>query len=107
MPSVLRQPRRREPPGRPRGHHRFHPGARGTVWAWARALFGAGAALLALWLFVFNPNLLAHGKQVTSDVQAALFTTTAVYLLWRLLRRWSGLTFVATAAATAAALLAR
>ena len=79
----------------------------GVVWAWARALFGGGAALLALWLYVFNPNLLAHGKQVTSDVQAALFSTTAVFLLWRLLRRGSALTFVATAAATAAAILAK
>ena len=79
----------------------------GVVWAWARALFGAGAALLALWLYVFNPNLLAHGKQVTSDVQAALFTTTAAFLLWRLLRRWSAVTFVGTAAAASAAILAK
>lgn len=79
----------------------------GVVFAWSRSLFGYGPALAALWLYVFNPNFLAHGKQVTSDVQAALFTTTTVYLLWRLLGQWSVWTFVGAAASTAAAIASK
>jgi hypothetical protein len=78
-----------------------------VVFAWSRSLFGYGPALAALWLYVFNPNFLAHGKQVTSDVPAALFTTTAVYLLWRLCRRRSAWTFVGAAAATGAAIVSK
>jgi hypothetical protein len=78
-----------------------------VVFLWARSLLGPGPALAALWLFVFNPNMLAHGKQVTSDVQAALFTTIAVALLWRLLRRGDAGSFVGTAAATAAAVVSK
>ena len=35
---------------------------------WAGRLFGPLGALAGLWLAVFDPTLLAHGKQVTSDV---------------------------------------
>lgn len=77
------------------------------VFAWSRSLFGFAPALVALGLFAFNPNFLAHGKQVTSDVQAALFTTLAVYLWWRLKRRFNGWTFVAAAAAVAAAIASK
>jgi hypothetical protein len=78
-----------------------------VVYAWARSLFGFAAALVALGLHVFNPNMLAHGKQVTSDVAAALFTTLATYLLWRVSRRFEAWTFVGAAAATAAAIAAK
>jgi hypothetical protein len=78
-----------------------------VVFAWARTLFGFAPAVCALWLCVLNPNLLGHGKQVTSDVQAALFTTLAVFLLWRLARRWHVGTFLGVAAATAAAILSK
>jgi hypothetical protein len=77
------------------------------VFAWARGLFGPVPALVALALYAFNPSLLAHGKQVTSDVAAALFATLAVYLLWRLRRRWSAWTFVGAAAAVAAAIASK
>src|SRR5687768_7369579 len=38
------------------------------VGRWAGELFGSSARLLALGACVFNPTVLAHGKQVTSDV---------------------------------------
>ena len=78
-----------------------------AVYAWARALLGGKAALVALVLHVFNPNMLGHGKQVTSDVQAALFTTLAVMLAWRLSRRFHAGAYVGAAAATAAAVLSK
>ena len=38
---------------------------------WTRKEFGAGAALLALFFYVFSPTFLAHGRLVTTDVGAA------------------------------------
>jgi hypothetical protein len=78
-----------------------------VVFAWARSLFGFAPALAALLLHAGNPNMLAHGKQVTSDVAAALFTTLAVYLVWRLSRPSRAWTFVGAAAATTAAIAAK
>ena len=42
------------------------------IFAWARRLFGARAALLAVALFSLEPTLLAHGRIVHTDVPAAL-----------------------------------
>lgn len=56
------------------------------VHRWAGELFGARAALLALVLCAFQPTFLGHGKQVTSDVQAAFFMTAAVYCFAKALR---------------------
>jgi hypothetical protein len=39
---------------------------------WTRRHFGAPAALFALSLFSFDPNLIAHGRYVTTDFIAAL-----------------------------------
>jgi hypothetical protein len=40
---------------------------------WGRRRYGAKAALVALLLYVFDPNILAHGRYVTTDLIAALF----------------------------------
>jgi 4-amino-4-deoxy-L-arabinose transferase-like glycosyltransferase len=48
------------------------------VWRMAGGMFGPPAGLLALVLYAFQPTFLGHGKQVTSDVQTALFTVAAV-----------------------------
>lgn len=44
-----------------------------AVALWTRRQFGAGAALLACFLCCLDPNLIAHGRYVTSDVIATLF----------------------------------
>ena len=67
---------------------------------WTRRQFGAPAALLALLLFVCDPNIIAHGRYVTSDFVVTLFIFLAV-ITWdawlRSGRRrdllWAGLTF--------------
>jgi len=48
---------------------------------WTRRYFGSGAALFALALFAFDPNLIAHGRYVTSDLIAA-FTIFVACVLW-------------------------
>jgi hypothetical protein len=74
---------------------------------WGGRLFGPLGALAALWLAVFDPTLLAHGKQVTSDVAVALFTTAAVYAYSRWREHPRTKTLVACALATAAAILSK
>jgi dolichyl-phosphate-mannose--protein O-mannosyl transferase len=43
-----------------------------TVWFFARKMFGLPVAIVAGVLIVFEPNVLAHGALVTTDVAAAL-----------------------------------
>ncbi len=46
-------------------------------------MFGAGAALIALVLITFDPNILAHGPLVTNDVALACCLFATVYTFWR------------------------
>jgi 4-amino-4-deoxy-L-arabinose transferase-like glycosyltransferase len=67
------------------------------VFRWAGALYGPAAGLLALTLFVFDPNILAHGGLVTTDLYAAWMITLAVWAFWRFLNhegsgRWRAAT---------------
>ncbi len=53
---------------------------------WSYELYGRNGALLSLSLYVFDPNLLAHGQLVTADLPAALMTTMALYHFWHFLK---------------------
>ncbi len=55
------------------------------VFCWACRLFGPLAGLLSLTLYVFCPNLLAHGALATSDMAAALFFLASLASVWWLL----------------------
>jgi 4-amino-4-deoxy-L-arabinose transferase-like glycosyltransferase len=46
-------------------------------------MFGTGAGLLALLMFVFEPNLLAHGAYVTTDMAVSCMLFGAVYAFYR------------------------
>lgn len=74
---------------------------------WAGRMFGPIGGLAALWLAVFDPTLLAHGKQVTSDVAVATFMAGAVYAYWRWRERPRAWTLAACALATAAAIVSK
>ena len=54
-----------------------------VVFAWSRRLYGPGGGLLSLSLWCLCPNILAHGRLVTSDSAAAAIGTGATYLFWR------------------------
>ena len=56
------------------------------VFAWARELYGDKAGLLALTLYTFDPNLLAHSQLVTTDLYATGTITFALFAFWRCLR---------------------
>lgn len=49
----------------------------------AREMFGAGAGLVALALFVFDPNVLAHGAVVGTDMGLSCFMFATIYGLYR------------------------
>jgi len=59
----------------------------GLVYLWARELYGPMAALLAVTLFAFDPNILANGSIATNDVGVAFFSTLSLYTFWRWLAR--------------------
>jgi hypothetical protein len=56
----------------------------------ARQMLGASAGWLALLLAIFEPNLIAHSRFVTTDLPLTLFIFTAVWWWWRWLvqARW-------------------
>ena len=54
------------------------------IYIWARQLYGTIAAgTLSLALFVFDPNFIANGSLVATDVAFALFFFSTIYFYWR------------------------
>jgi hypothetical protein len=74
---------------------------------WAYRLWGMLAAVLAMALACFEPNLIAHSSLVTTDIGVTLFVFLALYLLWEYqnLPTWSRL--AATGIATGMALVSK
>jgi hypothetical protein len=70
---------------------------------WAKARNGVWAGVLAVAFFTLDPNFLAHGHYVTTDVAVSLACFAAVYLFWRYLNAptWPRLFFAALAFACA------
>lgn len=58
-----------------------------VVYRWASDLFGPRAGLLALGLYAFDPNIIAHGSLVTTDMAVVLWGTMALFLTSRYLHR--------------------
>ena len=54
-----------------------------TVWFFARELFGLPAAIIAGVLIAFDPNVLAHGALVTTDIAASLGFLLTAYAAYR------------------------
>ena len=57
------------------------------VFRWADEMYGVDAALLALTLYAFDPNILAHARLNTNDLGVTLFVFLTGYAAWRWLRR--------------------
>ena len=70
-----------------------------VVFFGTREMFGAGAAFIALTLLTFDPNLLAHGALITTDVGLACFMFLSVYMFYRFVKLPSALRLIATAIA--------
>lgn len=52
-----------------------------------REWFGTGAALVALTLLVFDPNVMAHSALVTTDIGVSLFFLASIYAFYRYVSR--------------------
>ena len=65
-----------------------------TIFLTAREMFGEKAAVLALALFCFDPNFLAHGSFVTTDIGASLTLLLSTYSFYRVLKRPSAVRIV-------------
>jgi hypothetical protein len=75
-----------------------------VVLLFARDLFSPVGGLLALALFAFSPDVIAHGSLATLDVPAAGFLLVAVWAAWRARGRphpWLAVTGLALGAALA------
>lgn len=66
------------------------------VGRWAGELYGTEAALIALFLLCFDPNLIAHSTIVQTDVPFALLLFSATYFFWRSLKQLTWLNLAAT-----------
>ncbi|MGC2639804.1 MAG: glycosyltransferase family 39 protein [Acidobacteriaceae bacterium] len=71
----------------------------------AQQMFSTTAGLIALGLLVFDPNFLAHGALVTTDVGAAstFFATIYAFYRWRVAPSWARLLLVGLVAGLALA----
>ncbi|MET8982416.1 phospholipid carrier-dependent glycosyltransferase [Streptomyces sp. NPDC004539] len=58
-----------------------------VVFFFARDVAGRAGAFVALALYAFSPDVIAHGSLATLDVPAAGFLLTSAWLLWRADRR--------------------
>ena len=56
-------------------------------WHVAQRMWGRPAGLFVLFLLLFDPNILAHGRYVTTDLGGTFFVLLATFLLWQL---WQG-----------------
>lgn len=50
---------------------------------WAKELYGNGAGLFALFLYSFEPNIIAHSRFTTNDPVLALLMFSTVYQFWQ------------------------
>ena len=64
------------------------------VFLGTREMFGTGAAFVALTLVTFDPNLLAHGTLITTDVGLACFMFLGVFMFYRFLKSPSALRLI-------------
>lgn len=57
------------------------------IFAWAHALAGRPGALFATTLAALDPNLIAHGSLVTTDMGVTTFLFGAIFAAWHVMRR--------------------
>jgi hypothetical protein len=66
---------------------------------WAGELYGPWGGVVALFLCVLDPNLIAHGRLATTDLALTFTFVLAVYLFWRTLLTTSWISLVLTGVA--------
>ncbi len=77
------------------------------LYAATREIFGPLAALFALALFAFDPNFLAHGALVTTDVPCACLMLASLYAWYRYCKRPTALRLLLVALAIGLGVVAK
>ncbi|MBM4081502.1 MAG: phospholipid carrier-dependent glycosyltransferase, partial [Planctomycetes bacterium] len=77
------------------------------VCLWATELYGWGAGGLALFLYCFCPNIIAHSAVITTDLSCTVFSLAACYAYWRFSQRRSCGRLLALGAALGLALASK
>ncbi|MGE5304700.1 MAG: ArnT family glycosyltransferase [Alphaproteobacteria bacterium] len=75
-----------------------------VVFLWAREIYGVTAAIVALVIYCFDPNFLAHSSIVHTDVPFTLWFFAGCYFFWRASNRvtWPNLVLMSLCLALAA-----
>ncbi len=61
----------------------FSSGIAFLIFHWSQKLYGFFAGLLALFLYIFDPNIIAHSQLITTDIYITGMITLALYTYWR------------------------
>lgn len=73
----------------------------------AREMFGSGAGFIALVLFVFDPNILAHGAVLGTDMGLSCFVFATIFAFYRYVKAPSALRLGITGLAAGCALASK
>ncbi|PIP17302.1 MAG: hypothetical protein COX44_00615 [Candidatus Portnoybacteria bacterium CG23_combo_of_CG06-09_8_20_14_all_37_13] len=77
------------------------------LFKWTSELWGARTGLFALALYSFSPNIIAHGRFVTTDMGVTALMFIAFYYFWKMLEKPSKLNFSLTVLTFSFALLSK
>jgi hypothetical protein len=77
------------------------------VFVWARELYGPRSGLLALFLYAFSPNILAHTRLTTQDLGVTLIVFSSSYFFWRYTLRHQLASLFASAAIVGCGILTK
>lgn len=65
----------------------FSTGVAFLIYHWTRELYGPHAGLLALSLYTWDPNLIAHSMLVTTDLYSVGMALFSLYFFWKFLHQ--------------------
>ena len=74
---------------------------------WSRKLYGLFPALVTLFLYVFDPNIIAHSQLITTDIYAMGTITLVFFCLWQFARRRTWINGIAFSMALGLSLIAK
>jgi Flp pilus assembly protein TadD len=67
------------------------------VYLWSKKLFGLEAGIASVFVYCLDPNILAHGQLVHTDITFTTFFFIGTYFFWRALNRLTWTNLVLTA----------
>jgi len=56
------------------------------LYLWAKQLYSKRAGIIALLLYCFSPNIIAHAKLSTTDLVTTVFILLSAYMFWQFLQ---------------------